>query len=60
MKESDLLNLRKIDSDLEGHPTPVSPEFFASFLLSCCLMGVEKDVKYEFCCPLQFSETGIC
>lgn len=24
MKESDLLNLRKLDSDLEGHPTPVS------------------------------------
>lgn len=23
LKESDLLNLRKIDSDLEGHPTPV-------------------------------------
>lgn len=23
MKESDLLNLRKIDCDLEGHPTPV-------------------------------------
>lgn len=22
--ESDVLNLRKIDSDLEGHPTPVS------------------------------------
>lgn len=28
MKESDLLNLRRIDCDLEGHPTPVSPEFF--------------------------------
>lgn len=26
MKESDLLNLRKIDCDLEGHPTPVSQE----------------------------------
>ena len=26
MKESDLLNLRKIDSDLEGHPTPVSED----------------------------------
>lgn len=24
IKESDLLNLRKVDSDLEGHPTPVS------------------------------------
>lgn len=24
VKESDLLNLRKIDCDLEGHPTPVS------------------------------------
>ncbi|XP_068104056.1 transketolase-like [Hyperolius riggenbachi] len=24
IKESDLLNLRKIDSDLEGHPTPVT------------------------------------
>lgn len=24
LKESELLNLRKIDSDLEGHPTPVS------------------------------------
>ncbi len=24
IKESELLNLRKIDSDLEGHPTPVS------------------------------------
>lgn len=26
MKESDLLNLRKIDCDLEGHPTPVCQE----------------------------------
>ena len=25
---SDLANLRKIDSDLEGHPTPVSSNFF--------------------------------
>uniref|UniRef100_A0A8C5QXC8 transketolase n=1 Tax=Leptobrachium leishanense TaxID=445787 RepID=A0A8C5QXC8_9ANUR len=25
LKESDLLNLRKIDSDLEGHPTPKLP-----------------------------------
>lgn len=24
VKESDLVNLRKIDCDLEGHPTPVS------------------------------------
>lgn len=24
VKESDLLNLRKIDCELEGHPTPVS------------------------------------
>lgn len=24
MKEAELLNLRKIDCDLEGHPTPVS------------------------------------
>lgn len=24
IKESELLNLRKLDSDLEGHPTPVS------------------------------------
>lgn len=24
IKETDLLNLRKIDCDLEGHPTPVS------------------------------------
>lgn len=24
MKEAELLNLRKIDNDLEGHPTPVS------------------------------------
>lgn len=31
VKESDLLNLRKIDSDLEGHPTPVS--LFICFLL---------------------------
>lgn len=29
MKESDLLNLRKIDSDLEGHPTPVRRELQA-------------------------------
>lgn len=24
LSEADLLNLRKIDSDLEGHPTPVT------------------------------------
>lgn len=24
VKEADLVNLRKLDSDLEGHPTPVS------------------------------------
>ena len=24
LTEADLLNLRKLDSDLEGHPTPVS------------------------------------
>lgn len=29
---SDLLNLRKLSSDLEGHPTPVSVVFFP-----CCL-----------------------
>lgn len=28
VKESDLLNLRKIDCDLEGHPTPVSSRSF--------------------------------
>lgn len=34
VKESDLLNLRKIDCDLEGHPTPVSPEFLPPSSLS--------------------------
>lgn len=29
VKESDLLNLRKIDCDLEGHPTPVSLYLFS-------------------------------
>lgn len=33
VKESDLLNLRKIDCDLEGHPTPVSPGCAASCLV---------------------------
>lgn len=28
MKEAELLNLRKIDCDLEGHPTPVSDPLF--------------------------------
>lgn len=28
MKEAELLNLRKIDCDLEGHPTPVSKPLF--------------------------------
>lgn len=32
LKEADLLNLRKIDSDLEGHPTPVSWESLFSSL----------------------------
>lgn len=54
MKESDLLNLRKIDCNLEGHPTPVSQEFFASFLLSCCLMESKKDVNNVFVLPCIF------
>lgn len=32
LDESELLNLRKIDSDLEGHPTPVGV-FFSVFLI---------------------------
>jgi len=27
LTETDLLNLRKLDSDLEGHPTPVCFEY---------------------------------
>lgn len=56
MKESDLLNLRKIDCDLEGHPTPVSPEFFASFLLSCCLMGLQGCKILIFVVPCIFQK----
>lgn len=36
IKESDLLNLRKVDSDLEGHPTPVSN----TTLISTYTLGV--------------------
>lgn len=36
VKESDLLNLRKIDSDLEGHPTPVSNATLSSQQWTWC------------------------
>lgn len=36
LSEKELLNLRKIDSDLEGHPTPVSFHFEVTFLYFIC------------------------
>jgi len=35
LTEADLLNLRKVDSDLEGHPTPVSVVLVVQFAFSC-------------------------
>lgn len=32
---SNLLNLRKIDCDLEGHPTPVGSKFCSLFYIIC-------------------------
>ncbi|XP_061836016.1 transketolase-like protein 2 isoform X1 [Nerophis lumbriciformis] len=40
VKESDLLNLRKIDCDLEGHPTPVRPEPQALFALHLLMLAL--------------------
>lgn len=47
MKEADLLNLRKIDCDLEGHPTPVSQEETLSGVQ--CFSGKQCDVQIILC-----------
>jgi len=44
---SDLLNLRKIDSDLEGHPTPVR-------ILSICNHRKQKLIKFSNCLAFKF------
>lgn len=51
IKESDLLNLRKVDSDLEGHPTPVSnttlyTPFRSLGLLSFFFMLFERSLLF--------------
>lgn len=47
IKESDLLNLRKIDCDLEGHPTPVMRHHIYSVLYytRCCLHTGRSEAK---------------
>nr|XP_028591851.1 transketolase-like protein 2 [Podarcis muralis] len=47
LNESDLLKLRKIDCDLEGHPTPVSAFLRTALALGsrCCVMGPALEIN---------------
>ena len=50
LTEADILNLRKLDSDLEGHPTPVCFTY-AVILLACTKISQTLDfwnVNYSF------------
>lgn len=58
VKESDLLNLRKLDCDLEGHPTPVSQESWVTCLPShFCINITHSLLSCLFCST---PETGVC
>lgn len=48
---SDLLKLRKIESDLEGHPTPVSKLSFNKLQLSWAPMSITIDMSKWFESP---------
>ena len=50
LTEADVLNLRKLDSDLEGHPTPVRVVFTYAFaVISSTLEYVKRLVLLANC-----------